>query len=87
MTSLPSSSVHRPRWYRSISWKITQPFEVKWISKMHCDDGPLLHIKNPLNDGMPVMRARDCQEVEENAGREMIRIINREANKEMKDED
>ncbi|KAI1503498.1 YT521-B-like domain-containing protein [Biscogniauxia marginata] len=79
MTSLPSTDCARPSWWPAINWKITEPFEVEWISKMHCEDAHLKHIRNSLNENLPITRCRDGQEIEEDAGREMVAILNQRA--------
>ncbi|CAJ2505679.1 Uu.00g130730.m01.CDS01 [Anthostomella pinea] len=85
MTSLPSVATARPRWWASINWKISEPFEVEWLSKMAVDDVHVRHIANPLNDGLSVTRGRDGQEIDADAGRELVFLMNNRAAIDMKD--
>ncbi|KAI1630540.1 hypothetical protein F4809DRAFT_308882 [Biscogniauxia mediterranea] len=79
MTSAPSRSAPRPRWWRSINWPITEPFGVRWATKAHCADAPLRHLRNALNDDLPITRCRDGQEVADRAAREMVRVLDARA--------
>ncbi|KAI1473122.1 YTH-domain-containing protein [Daldinia caldariorum] len=75
MKSLPSADIRHPRWWYGVRWQISEPFQVEWMNTMHVDSKHILHIKNNLNEDLPVTRARNCQEIDENAGREMVRIL------------
>ncbi|KAI1077272.1 YT521-B-like domain-containing protein [Whalleya microplaca] len=83
MKSLPSTDVRRPKWWDDIKWKITEPFEIDWISKMYCEDIHVKHIPNSLNSNLPCSRGRDCQEIEERAGRQMVAILESQAVREI----
>ncbi|KAI0113449.1 YTH-domain-containing protein [Daldinia grandis] len=74
MKSLPSADI-RPTWWYGVKWNISEPFKVEWINTTHVDSKYVLHISNPLNEGLPVTRARNGQEIDEDAGRQMVCIL------------
>ncbi|KAI0851169.1 YTH-domain-containing protein [Daldinia vernicosa] len=74
MKSLPSADI-RPMWWYGVKWNISEPFKVEWISTMHVDSKHVVHISNRLNEDLPVTRARNGQEIDENAGRQMVCIL------------
>ncbi|KAI1772216.1 YT521-B-like domain-containing protein [Hypoxylon cercidicola] len=79
MKTLPSSTTRRPRWWYNVAWNISEPFEVEWLCKTHVDNKHVHYINNPLNENLPVTRARDGQPVETNAGRHMVASIEKRA--------
>jgi len=83
MRSLPSVSTPQPTWYRNLKMPATDPFEIEWLSTAPCERHHVGHLRNTLNDDLPVTRSRDGQEISEAAGLEMIRIMGREARKMM----
>lgn len=83
MLSLPSSSTPQPTWYRNLKMQATDPFEIEWLSTSPCERHHVGHLRNTLNDDLPVTRSRDGQEISEAAGLEMVRIMSREARKAM----
>lgn len=81
MRSLPSPSIPPPSWYRNLKMEATDPFELEWLSTAPCERHHVGHLRNELNEDLPVTRSRDGQEVSEAAGLEMVRIMGREARK------
>ncbi|OTA62193.1 YTH-domain-containing protein, partial [Hypoxylon sp. EC38] len=75
MTSLPSRDVPRPKWWYNVRWGISEPFEVEWMNTMHVSNTHVSHIFNRFNLNLPVTRARNCQEVNDSAGRQMVSVL------------
>ncbi|KAI0168857.1 hypothetical protein GGR52DRAFT_552651 [Hypoxylon sp. FL1284] len=75
MKSVPSVNTVRPRWWHDVTWNISEPFEVEWLCKVHVDNTHIQHISNSLSQDYSVIRARDGQQVDAQAGRRMIAII------------
>ncbi|KAI4860732.1 YTH-domain-containing protein [Hypoxylon rubiginosum] len=75
MKSPPSGSTTRPRWWYDIKWEISEPFKVEWLCKTHVDNTCIRHITNSLHENLPVTRARDGQQIETEAGKQMLTII------------
>ncbi|KAI1799037.1 YTH-domain-containing protein [Daldinia bambusicola] len=75
MKSLPSADIRHPKWWYGVKWQISEPFKVEWMNTMHVDSNHISHINNRLNENLSVTRARNCQEIDEDAGREMVCIL------------
>ncbi|KAI8964503.1 YTH-domain-containing protein [Daldinia sp. FL1419] len=75
MKSRPSVAIHHPKWWYGVKWSISEPFQVEWINTMHIDSKHVYHISNRLNEDLPVTRARNGQEIDEDSGRQMVSIL------------
>ncbi|KAI1141223.1 YTH-domain-containing protein [Hypoxylon sp. FL0543] len=75
MKSPPSKEVRRPKWWRSVRWPISEPFEVEWMNTMHVNAIHVSNIYNRYNLNLPVTRARNCQEFNDSAGRQMVSVL------------
>ncbi|KAK3401587.1 YT521-B-like domain-containing protein [Sordaria brevicollis] len=73
MTSLPSNSITKAPWMNNIHWQTSPPFRLRWLSKASVPFSLIGHLKNPLNENLPVLIAKDGQEVEEDCGRALLR--------------
>ncbi|KAI1410670.1 YTH-domain-containing protein [Hypoxylon sp. FL1857] len=71
----PSRDVRRPKWWYNVRWDISEPFEVEWMNTMHVSNTHVAHIFNRFNLNLPVTRARNCQEVNDSAGRQMVSVL------------
>ncbi|KAK5653364.1 hypothetical protein OQA88_9056 [Cercophora sp. LCS_1] len=72
MQSPPSPTIEKPHWLNNITWDVSDPFRVQWLSKVSVDFYRIGHIKNPFNENSPVLVGKDGQEIEEEAGRRLI---------------
>lgn len=77
MESLPGS-VEMPSWQRGINWESAGAFKVKWLIICSTRFALIGFLKNALNDNLAVLIAKDGQEIEENCGRELIKLIDAE---------
>jgi hypothetical protein len=75
MTGPPSAANPKPDWYGKIKWPLCQPFKIEWLSKSTVETFHVYWLKNKLNEGCSVPRARDCQEMDDFCGRNMVRIL------------
>ncbi|KAI1100074.1 YT521-B-like domain-containing protein [Jackrogersella minutella] len=73
MKSEPSRDVRRPRWWYNMN--VSEPFKVEWMNTTHVDSSHVSDITDSLNHYLPVTRARNCQEVDDTAGRQMLTIL------------
>ncbi|KAL2020398.1 hypothetical protein VTK56DRAFT_8441 [Thermocarpiscus australiensis] len=73
MVSAPSPDTPRPKWMNGIHWETTDPFRVQWLSKTPVEFFRIGHLKNPYNEGRPVLVGKDGQEIEEECGAELLR--------------
>lgn len=73
MTSLPSANITKASWMNNINWQTSPPFRLRWLSKITVPFSRIGHLKNPLNENLPVLIAKDGQEVEEDCGRALLR--------------
>ncbi|KAK8097580.1 uncharacterized protein PG998_013066 [Apiospora kogelbergensis] len=79
----PSHDLPKPHWYRSFTGfhRMSEPFEIEWLSKNVCPDTRMKSLQNRLNRDeqtgiyLPPTRARDCQEIDADCGRAMIQIL------------
>ncbi|KAL2075838.1 hypothetical protein VTL71DRAFT_781 [Oculimacula yallundae] len=78
MESLPGS-VPCPTWQRNINWESTGAFRVRWLVVCSTRFQRIGHLKNRLNDNLAVLIGKDGQEIEEECGGELIRLIGEEA--------
>ncbi|KAI1880925.1 hypothetical protein JX265_001165 [Neoarthrinium moseri] len=81
MISLPSADVPKPSWYHTLRWAKSEPFRVEWILTKSVVDSHVRGLKNPLNEDLPITRSRDCQELDDCCGRDLLNILQREATK------
>ncbi|KAH6648090.1 YT521-B-like domain-containing protein [Truncatella angustata] len=79
MTGIPSAYNPKPKWWIRITWPKSLPFTIEWVSKQATSDRLTRGLKNSLNEGMPITRSRDCQELDDYCGRALIDIMNQEA--------
>lgn len=79
MKSLPSEDVVRPKWWKDIKMEVSEPFELEWFLKVHVDNKHFYYILNSLNEGLPVTRARDGQEISNSAGRQLKSVLENRA--------
>ncbi|KAI0835075.1 YTH-domain-containing protein [Hypoxylon sp. FL0890] len=75
MKSAPSKDTRRPGWWYHVRWDISEPFKVEWKNTIHVSNTYVSHISNRFNLDLPVTRARNCQEIDDSAGRQMISIL------------
>lgn len=73
MTSLPSADINKASWMKNIHWQTSPPFRLKWLSKVAVPFSRIGYLKNPLNENLSVLIAKDGQEVEEDCGRALLR--------------
>ncbi|KAK3343081.1 YT521-B-like domain-containing protein [Neurospora tetraspora] len=73
MTSLPSADITKASWMKNIHWQTSPPFRLKWLSKVAVPFSRIGYLKNPLNENLSVLIAKDGQEVEEDCGRALLR--------------
>ncbi|KAK4147590.1 YT521-B-like domain-containing protein [Dichotomopilus funicola] len=73
MITPPSSSVPRPSFIKDIHFDASDPFRVSWLSKTAVHFFRIGHIKNAYNDFAPVLVGKDGQEIEGEAGAELVR--------------
>jgi hypothetical protein len=57
---------------KNVNWEISHPFRVEWLSKTEVDFCHVGHLKNPYNEGLPVLVGKDGQEMEEECGRGLL---------------
>ncbi|KAK3901875.1 YT521-B-like domain-containing protein [Staphylotrichum tortipilum] len=77
MSSPPSPTIPRPSFVKGIHWDTSDPFRVQWLSKTSVDFFRIGHLKNPLNEGAPVLVGKDGQEIEAECGAELLREMER----------
>lgn len=73
MTSLPSADIPKASWMKNIHWQTSPPFRLKWVTKVPVPFSRIGYLKNPLNENLSVLIAKDGQEVEEECGRLLLR--------------
>ncbi|KAK3492243.1 YT521-B-like domain-containing protein [Neurospora hispaniola] len=73
MTSLPSADINKASWMKNIHWQTSPPFRLRWLSKVAVPFSRIGYLKNPLNENLSVLIAKDGQEVEEDCGRALLR--------------
>lgn len=77
MESLPGS-VPAPEWQNQINWESAGAFRVKWLVVRSTRFHGVGHLKNSLNENLPVLIGKDGQEIEENCGASLIDLIDKE---------
>ncbi|KAK1775101.1 YT521-B-like domain-containing protein [Copromyces sp. CBS 386.78] len=73
MTSLPSADIAKASWMKNIYWQTSPPFRLRWLTKAAVPFSRIGYLKNPLNENLSVLIAKDGQEVEEECGRLLLR--------------
>ncbi|KAK0640992.1 YT521-B-like domain-containing protein, partial [Cercophora newfieldiana] len=73
MVTAPSPDIPKPRWITNINWEVSDPFRIEWLSKTEVEFYRIGHIKNAYNEGNAVLVGKDGQEVEEEAGRKLLK--------------
>jgi hypothetical protein len=75
MASAPSPDTPRPTFVKGIHWDTSDPFRVQWLSKTAVQFWRIGHLKNPYNHHLPVLVGKDGQEIEEECGAELMRLM------------
>lgn len=78
MESLPGS-IEMPSWQKAINWESAGAFKVKWLCICATRFHRIGHLKNSLNENQAVLIGKDGQEIEENCGKNLIELIDEEA--------
>ncbi|KAB5583254.1 YT521-B-like domain-containing protein [Coniochaeta sp. 2T2.1] len=73
MSTAPSPDTPAPRYAMWAKWDASAPFRVEWLSKTEVQFSFIGHIRNPLNDNLAVLVGKDGQEIEEEAGRALLK--------------
>lgn len=79
MTGAPDERTRHPAWYNGLKWNMSKPFTVEWIVTENIEDRHVSYLRNNLNDGLPITRARDCTEVDEINAYRMVAIMDIQA--------
>ncbi|KAI9806592.1 MAG: hypothetical protein M1825_006049 [Sarcosagium campestre] len=74
MESAPGTA-QIPRWASVLHWEFSGPFRIRWITIAETKFHLVGHLKNPYNGGMPVLVARDGQEIEPKIGAALCELI------------
>lgn len=72
MTTAPSPDTPRPSWIKGIHWEASPPFRVEWLSTTEVEFYHIGHLRNKLNEDLPVLVGKDGQEIEEGCGRRLL---------------
>jgi hypothetical protein len=79
MATTPSPDTPRPRWIKSLQWDSSPPFRIEWLSTTEIEFGHVRHLRNSLNNDLPVLVGKDGQEIEEECGRKLLEQMERVA--------
>lgn len=77
METLPGA-IKVPSWQNSINWESAGAFRVRWLVICNVRFGKIGHLRNGLNENLPVLIGKDGQEVEEGCGRELCDCLDGE---------
>ncbi|QSZ34687.1 hypothetical protein DSL72_007542 [Monilinia vaccinii-corymbosi] len=77
MESLPGA-VEVPLWQNSINWESTGAFQVRWLAICSTRFHRVGHLKNSLNENVPVLVGKDGQEIDEECGRGLLECMDEE---------
>ncbi|KAK6606929.1 hypothetical protein H4I95_04578 [Botrytis cinerea] len=77
METLPGA-IQIPSWQNSINWESAGAFRVRWLVVCNVRFGKIGHLRNGLNDNLPVLIGKDGQEVEEGCGRGLCECLDGE---------
>jgi len=66
-----------PSFRKELRFAVSGPFFLKWIAVGDVAVQELTYIRNEFLDNMPATFGKDCQEIEESAGEEMCRYLDR----------
>ena len=80
MESAPGTA-QTPSWAKTLLWKSSGPFRIKWITIAETRFSRISHLRNSLNEDQPVLIGRDGQEIEEECGAGVCDIIDQEADR------
>ncbi|SMY22311.1 unnamed protein product [Zymoseptoria tritici ST99CH_1A5] len=80
MTSAPDSSIAKPDFCKKLNWDTSAAFTIRWLSTTSVPFRLVGHLKNRLNldeQGVarPVLIGKDGQEVCEEAGKGVVRVM------------
>ncbi|KAK6610735.1 hypothetical protein H4I96_02333 [Botrytis cinerea] len=75
--TLPGA-IQIPSWQNSINWESAGAFRVRWLVVCNVRFGKIGHLRNGLNDNLPVLIGKDGQEVEEGCGRGLCECLDGE---------
>ncbi|KAG5930091.1 hypothetical protein E4U53_002310, partial [Claviceps sorghi] len=79
MTSPPDPTIESPPWITATATEMhtTPPFHIHWINTTATPFHELSHLKNALNEHLPVSVGRDGQEYPGDCARRMMRLMDR----------
>ncbi|KAF7862853.1 uncharacterized protein EAF02_010402 [Botrytis sinoallii] len=77
METLPGA-IKVPSWQNSINWESAGAFRVRWLVICNVRFGKIGHLRNGLNENLPVLIGKDGQEVEEGCGRGLCECLDGE---------
>ncbi|KAK0743267.1 YTH domain-containing protein, partial [Schizothecium vesticola] len=72
MISPTSPKNSSPRWVSGLRWASSNPFRVRWLSKIEVEFFRIGHLRNSLNEGLAVLVGKDGQEIEERCGANLL---------------
>lgn len=55
--------------------KIRFNFKIEWLRIVELPFSRIIHLRNPLNEGLPISRSRDCQELPKDIGQILLAYI------------
>ncbi|KAI9806098.1 MAG: hypothetical protein M1833_004505 [Piccolia ochrophora] len=80
MESAPGTA-EIPRWASVLLWEFSGPFRIRWVTIAETKFHRVGHLKNPYNDDLAVLVARDGQEIEPRVGAALCDLIDEEADR------
>lgn len=72
MISPTSPKNPTPRWVSGLRWPCSNPFRVRWLSKIEVEFFRIGHLRNSFNENMAVLVGKDGQEIEERCGASLL---------------
>lgn len=81
MESLPGEAT-MPSWASELRWKCSKAFYIRWVAIAGGLGTPFWlvgHLKNAYNENQSVIVGRDGQEIEEECGKELCKILDVDA--------
>ncbi|RPA71426.1 YTH-domain-containing protein [Ascobolus immersus RN42] len=79
MESPPDPKTATPTWSKSLLWKSSAPFTIRWLTICEVNFGRIGHLNNKYNENQPVLIGRDGQEIDPETGAELCRVIDERA--------
>ncbi|KAI9829445.1 MAG: hypothetical protein M1826_005627 [Phylliscum demangeonii] len=77
MESVPGTAA-APSWAKSLMWKSSGPFHIRWLTVAETRFYTVGHLKNAYNEHQAVLIGRDGQEVEAECGARLCELIDLE---------